>query len=116
MPDSKQILIDGDLHRRLKAHVASLGVSTMKHYVETVLEHAMTTNGKPLEGHEVQPVQSDPPPIEDLDQPDEPIQPAEPDPEPDPEPIDETPSAPSRTSDPWGVEVSGKPRIPGDDW
>jgi len=128
MPDSKQILIDGDLHRRLKAHVANLGVSTMKSYVEMVLEHAMVTNGKPIEEHELQAtLQQDPPQVEGPAQPpDEPIPPKDQEVDPDPEPVEpppveeppveEPPADPPKPPDSWGVSLSGTPRISGDDW
>lgn len=118
MPDSKQLLIDADLHRRLKAHVASLGLSTMKAYVESVLEHAMVTNGEPM---------APPPPDPDREVDPSPQSPdvttvpePDPDPEPDPEPIPMAPPESPPTDDPkpdgWGVAASGTSRVRGDDW
>ena len=104
MSDSKQILIDGDLHRRLKAHVANLGVSTMKSYVETVLEHAMLTNGLPLQIIQPSVATQEPDP--------EPEPTAEPTAEIDLPPVLPTIEAPSPENlrSPWGGAISGPPK------
>ena len=111
MPDTKQIIIDGDLHRRLKTHVANLGIATMKEYVESVLEHAMVTNGEP-------PVlrQPDPEPLVV-----EALVDLVPDPPP-PDPAPEEPEAPApptegpRSTGGFGAGVSGQVKVVADGW
>lgn len=142
MADSKQILIDSDLHRRLKAHVATLGVSTMKSYVEAVLEHAIRTNGTPMDDFQP-PDGGSSAPDTPVSQPPDPVIPPrpmpmpevgdasnyfddgeisipepDPDPEPDPElePDEPEEPKPSKRSDSWGVAVSDGARVRGDDW
>ncbi len=132
MADSKQILIDSDLHRRLKVHVATLGVSTMKSYVEAVLEHAIRTNGTPMNDFQPPTGESsahDTPTIEPRD----PVLLPSPMPMPEvgdesnhlddgeiripePEPDEPEEPKPSKRSDSWGVAVSDGARVRGDDW
>ena len=44
---NKQIVINPDLHRRLRIHVATLGIPSIKGYVETLIEHAIATGTPP---------------------------------------------------------------------
>lgn len=44
---NKQIVISPDLHRRLKIHVATLGIPSIKGYVESLIEHAINTSSPP---------------------------------------------------------------------
>ena len=44
---NKQIVINTELHRRLRIHVATLGIPSIKQYVETLIEHAIATTSPP---------------------------------------------------------------------
>lgn len=44
---NKQIVINPDLHRRLRIHVATLGIPSIKGYVESLIEHAINTSSPP---------------------------------------------------------------------
>jgi plasmid stability protein len=65
---NKQIVISEDLHKRLRVRVATLGLPSIKGYVEAIIEYALATDMVP----ESEDVPTDEP---------------EPTPEPTPEPV-----------------------------
>ena len=62
---NKQVVINQDLHRRLRIHVATLGITSIKAYVESIIEHAIATNNPPesvdpVDATEDEPIQIEP--------------------------------------------------------
>ena len=85
---NKQIVINPDLHRRLRIHVATLGIPSIKGYVESIIEHAIATTSPP----EVEEPELVAAPEMAVEPESEVV--AEPEPEPEPEPSEE-PMAPA---------------------